>query len=188
VKENILVDPHSRSPSRNTKAGQSASPGGADASRFPGGGKACYAAGAIAKAQGLREDAGQRFSSATPSRRRRQAQLLIRRIIARDLFGAGDPSLNIRLYARGGPLPESARSSSFETSKAGRISVQGGSETTVLQMLALAEGLEKFASDQLHYRRRSRRAQERNSDTLKKILDRKSPDVLCSERHSLRPD
>ena len=169
VKENILVDPHVTVTIAEYQSRPISVTG---AVRMPvvfqAEGRPVTLLEAIAKAQGLREDAGAEILVCnTQPDADGKPQLLIRRIIARDLFGAGDPSLNIRLYGGVGNVK-----------KPGAFPVQGGSETTVLQMLALAEGLEKFASDQAYiYRREAAGPKNEIPIQLKKILDRKSPDV-----------
>jgi len=182
VKENILVDPHVTVTIAEYQSRPISVTG---AVRMPvvfqAEGRPVTLLEAIAKAQGLREDAGAEILVCnTQPDADGKPQLLIRRIIARDLFGAGDPSLNIRLY--GGEevrVPEVGKIFVVgNVKKPGAFPVQGGSETTVLQMLALAEGLEKFASDQAYiYRREAAGPKNEIPIQLKKILDRKSPDV-----------
>ena len=136
---------------------------------------------AITKAQGLREDAGQEIlvSNTQPGPDGKPLQLT-RRINARSLLDASDPSLNLQLY--GGEeirVPEVGKIYVVGNVKhPGAFPVQSGSDTTVLQLLALAEGLEKFASDQAYiYRREAAGPKNEIPIQLKKILDRKSPDV-----------
>lgn len=182
VRENILVDPHVTVTIAEYQSRPISVTG---AVRMPvvfqAEGRPVTLLEAIARAQGLREDAGAEILICnTQSDAEGKPQLLIRRIIARDLFGARDPSLNIRLY--GGEeirVPEVGKIFVVgNVKKPGAFPVQGGNETTVLQMLALAEGLEKFASDQAYiYRREAAGSKNEIPIELKKILDRKSPDV-----------
>jgi len=155
--------------------------GGADASRFPGGGKACYAAGGHREGTGIARGCRGRDSRLQhPARRRRQAPTPDpAHHRARSVRRWRSQPKHSALRRRGGPRARSRQDlRRWKRQKAGRISRSGGSETTVLQMLALAEGLEKFASDQAYiYRREAAGPKNEIPIQLKKILDRKSPDV-----------
>jgi polysaccharide export outer membrane protein len=136
---------------------------------------------AIAKAQGLREDAGQEIlvSNSQPGPDGK-AILLTRRVPARALFDASDPALNLPLY--GGEeirVPEAGKIFVVgNVKKPGAFSVQTGSETTVLQLLALAEGLDNFAESQAFvYRREGAGTKNEIPIPLKDILRRRAPDV-----------
>lgn len=136
---------------------------------------------AIAKAQGLREDAGQEIlvSSSQPGPDGKALQLT-RRINARSLFDASDPSLNMQLY--GGEeirVPEVGKIYVVgNVKKPGAFPVQSGSDTTVLQLLALAEGLDPFFQNQAFiYRREGSGTKNEIPIELKAILQRKAPDV-----------
>ncbi len=136
---------------------------------------------AMAKAQGLREDAGQEIlvSNSQPGPDGKSI-LLTRRISVRALFDASDPSLNLPLY--GGEeirVPEAGKIYVVgNVKKPGAFPVQTGTETTVLQLLALAEGLDNFAENQAFvYRREAAGAKNEIAIPLKDILRRRSPDV-----------
>ena len=136
---------------------------------------------AITKAQGLREDAGQEIlvSNTQPGPDGKPLQLT-RRINARSLLDASDPSLNLQLY--GGEeirVPEVGKIYVVGNVKhPGAFPVQSGSDTTVLQLLALAEGLDGFAENTAFvYRREASGSKNEIPIELKSILQRKSPDV-----------
>ena len=136
---------------------------------------------AIAKAQGLREDAGQEIlvSNSQPGPDGKPLQLT-RRINARTLFDASDPSLNLQLY--GGEeirVPQVGKIYVVgNVKKPGAFPVQSGSDTTVLQLLALAEGLDTFYQNQAFiYRREASGTKNEIPIELKDILQRKAPDV-----------
>lgn len=136
---------------------------------------------AVAKAQGLREDAGQEIlvSNSQPGPDGKSI-LLTRRIPVRALFDASDPSLNLPLY--GGEeirVPEAGKIYVVgNVKKPGAFNVQPGADTTVLQLLALAEGLDNFAENEAFiYRREGAGSKNEIPIPLKDILRRRSPDV-----------
>jgi polysaccharide export outer membrane protein len=100
------------------------------------------------------------------------------------LLGAGDPDLNIRLL--GGEeirVPESGKIYVVgNVKRPGAFPVEDASETTVLKMLALAEGLAPFAGKQAYiYRRDSSTGSKREIPVeLQKILRRQAPDALLA--------
>ena len=62
--------------------------------------------------------------------------------------------------------------------KPGAFAVQDGAETSVLKLLALAEGLSPFAGKQAYiYRREASGSKNEIPIELNKIMERKSPDV-----------
>jgi len=136
---------------------------------------------AITKAQGLREDAGQEILVTTtqPGPDGKPLQLT-RRIMARGLLDASDPSLNLELY--GGEairVPEIGKIYVVgNVKKPGAFPVQSGADTTILQLLALTEGLDPYYENQAFiYRREASGAKNEIPIQLKSILQRKSPDV-----------
>jgi polysaccharide export outer membrane protein len=137
---------------------------------------------AIARAQGLREDAGREIlvSRAQPGPDG-QSMLLTRRIPVRNLIDDADPELNLKLT--GGEeirVPEVSKIYVVgNVKKPGAFPVQGGgSETTVLQMLALAEGLSPYASKQAYiYRQEAAGAKNEIPVPLSKIMKRQAADV-----------
>jgi polysaccharide export outer membrane protein len=138
---------------------------------------------AIARAEGLSVEAGAEIlvsklaaDSSDPIAR------VVQHIPVKALMEANDPNLNLRL--EGGEeirVPEVGKVFVMgNVHKPGAFTVQEASETTVLKMLALSEGLMPFAAKQAYIYRREAGA---NSKTeipieLKKIMDRKAPDVL----------
>jgi polysaccharide export outer membrane protein len=136
---------------------------------------------AVARAQGLREDAGLEIlvSNSQPGPDGKPL-LLTRRVSARALFDASDPALNLQLY--GGEqirVPEAGKIYVVgNVKKPGAFPMQTGSETTVLQLLALSEGLDNFHEDQAYiYRREGNGAKNEIPLPLKDILRRRAPDV-----------
>ncbi len=136
---------------------------------------------AIAKAEGLSEVAGQEIlvSRSQPGPDGKPVTLT-RRIPVRGLVDAADPELNLTLT--GGEevrVPETSKIYVVgNVRKPGSFPVQNGSETTVLQLLALSEGLMPFAGKEAYiYRREAGGAKNEIPIPLGKILERKSPDV-----------
>jgi polysaccharide export outer membrane protein len=136
---------------------------------------------AIARAQGLSENAGPEVlvsrSQLGPDG---ATVMLTRRITVRNLINDADPAVNIKLT--GGEeirVPEASKIYVVgNVKKPGAFPVQNGSETTVLQMLALSEGLEQFSSKNAFiYRREANGGKNEIPVELDKILQRKSPDV-----------
>jgi polysaccharide export outer membrane protein len=136
---------------------------------------------AIARAQGLSENAGSEVlvSSSQPGPNG-TTTTLTRRITVRTLINDADPTVNIKLT--GGEeirVPEVAKIYVVgNVKKPGAYPVQNGSDTTVLQLLALSEGLEQFANKNAFiYRREANGTKNEIPVQLDKILQRKSPDV-----------
>ena len=136
---------------------------------------------AIARAQGLSENAGPEvLVSRTQLGPDGATVMLTRRITVRNLINDADPAVNIKLT--GGEeirVPEVSKIYVVgNIMKPGAYPVQNGSDTTVLQMLALSEGLEQFASKNAFiYRREANGSKNEIPVELDKILQRKSPDV-----------
>ena len=138
---------------------------------------------AIARAEGLSIEAGAEIlvsklaaDSSDPNAR------LVQHIPVKALMEANDPNLNLKL--EGGEeirVPEVGKVFVMgNVHKPGAFTVQEASETTVLKMLALSEGLMPFAAKQAYIYRREAGASSKTEIPieLKKIMDRKSPDVL----------
>jgi polysaccharide export outer membrane protein len=137
---------------------------------------------AIARAEGLGPDAGPEILVSRPgSDPSEDGGRLIQRIPVKTLMEASDPLLNIKL--EGGEeirIPEVGKVFVVgNVRKPGAFPVQDVSETTVLKMLAMSEGLMPFASKQAYIYRRESATGPKNEIAieLKKIMDRKSPDV-----------
>src|SRR5207253_4410189 len=106
--------------------------------------------------------------------------VLTQRIPVRTLLEAADPDLNVNLT--GGEevrVPEIGKIFVVgSVKKSGAFPVQDSSETTVLQMLALAEGLFGVTGKEAFiYRREGNGTKSEIPIQLKDIMDRKSPDV-----------
>jgi polysaccharide export outer membrane protein len=136
---------------------------------------------AIARAQGLNADAGREILISRP-----QAGpdgntiMLTRRISVRSLFDDADPELNVTLT--GGEeirVPEIGKIYVMgNVKRSGAFPVQDGADTTVMQMLALAEGLSPFANKQAFiYRREAAGSKNEIAVPLDKIMKRQAPDV-----------
>jgi polysaccharide export outer membrane protein len=136
---------------------------------------------AIARAQGLSEVAGPEvLVSRSQPGPNGETVMLTRRVTVRNLINDADPAVNIKLT--GGEeirVPEVSKIYVVgNVKRPGAFPVQNGSETTVLQMLALTEGLEQFSSKNAFiYRREANGGKNEIPVELDKILQRKSPDV-----------
>ena len=136
---------------------------------------------ALARAQGLTNDAGREIlvSRAQPEPDGKSI-MLTRRISVRGLFDDADPALNLILT--GGEeirVPEIGKVYVMgNVKKSGAFPVQDGFDTTVMQMLALAEGLAPFAGKQAFiYRREGAGAKNEIAVPLEKIMKRQAPDM-----------
>lgn len=111
-----------------------------------------------------------------------QSATLVQRIPVRGLFEAADPELNIPL--NGGEeirVPESGKVYVVgNVKKPGAFPVQDATQTSVLKVLALAEGLDAYASKEAYIYRREAGPGGRKSEIpieLSKIMQRKAPDA-----------
>jgi polysaccharide biosynthesis/export protein len=137
---------------------------------------------AIARAEGLTLEAGPEIlvSRLDPDPSNVNART-VQRIPVKELMEASDPNLNLKL--EGGEeirVPEVGKVFVLgNVHKPGAFAVQEASETTVLKMLALSEGLMPFASRKAYIYRREDTTGPKNEIAieLKKIMDRKAPDV-----------
>jgi polysaccharide export outer membrane protein len=139
---------------------------------------------AVARAQGLREDAGREIlvSRSQPGPDGKPV-MLTRRIPVRGLIDDADPELNVTLT--GGEeirVPEVSKIYIMgNVKKPGAFPVQDGADTTIMQMLALAEGLMPFANKQAFiYRREAAGPKNEIPVSLDKIMKRQSPDVVLT--------
>lgn len=138
---------------------------------------------ALARAQGLTNEAGREI---LVSRSQPEADgksiLLTRRIPVRGLLDDADPALNVILT--GGEeirVPEMGKIYVLgNVKKPGAFPVQGY-DTTVLEMLALAEGLAPFAGKQAYiYRREGAGPKNEIAVPLEHIMKRKAADVTLT--------
>ncbi len=139
---------------------------------------------AVARAQGLREDAGREIlvSRAQPGPDGKLITLT-RRVSVRGLIDDADPELNLQLV--GGEeirVPEVSKIYVMgNVKKPGAFPVQDGFDTTIMQMLALAEGLMPFANKQAFiYRREAGGNKNEIPVALDKIMNRRAPDVTLT--------
>ncbi len=137
---------------------------------------------ALARAEGLAPDAGPEILvSRTQPGEQGQSNTLVQRVAVKALIDAADPDFNVRLH--GGEeirVPEAGKVFVVgNVKKPGAYAVQDVSDTTVLKMLALAEGLMPFAARQAFIYRREGGTAAKNEIPieLQKIIDRRSPDV-----------
>jgi len=137
---------------------------------------------AISQAGGLTENAGPEILvSQKPADGDLNETALVRRIPVRGLINAVDPSLNLAL--QGGEVVRVPEAGKFyvlgNVHKPGAFSITDGSESTVLKALALSEGQDHFTGH-IAYIYRSEVASGGRHEIpieLKKIMDRKAPDV-----------
>jgi polysaccharide export outer membrane protein len=140
---------------------------------------------AITRAGGVTPEAGSeilvsRKPGASPS----ASAGLVQRISVKSLIEHGDAGVNLELT--GGEevrVPEGGKIFVIgNVRKPGAYSLQGDSATTVLQALALAEGLSPNAGSQAFVFRRESGTSTKNEIPveLKKILDRKAPDTALA--------
>lgn len=136
---------------------------------------------ALARAQGLSNAAGREIlvSRVEPDPDGKSI-MLTRRVNVRSLFDDASPELNLIL--NGGEeirVPEIGKVYVMgNVKKPGAFVVQDGLDTTIMQMLALAEGLVPYASKQAFiYRREGAGAKNEIVVPLEKIMKRQAPDV-----------
>ena len=128
---------------------------------------------ALARAEGLAPEAGLEILVSRPDQ-------LVRRIPVKALIDEADAETNIRLF--GGEeirVPEAGKIYVVgNVKKPGAFPVRDSADTSVLKMLALAEGLAPYASRQAYiYRREPGAAKQEIVIELEKIMKRKSADV-----------
>jgi polysaccharide export outer membrane protein len=110
-----------------------------------------------------------------------QPTSLIQRIPVKGLIDAADPEANLKLL--GGEeirVPEAGKVFIVgNVKRPGAFIVDDGAETSVLKMLALAEGLAPYAAKQAFiYRREASGSKNEISIELNKIMERKAPDAI----------
>jgi polysaccharide export outer membrane protein len=136
---------------------------------------------AITRAGGLASEAGPEIlvtrSQTGPDGK---SSVLVQRILAKSLINAADPALNIVL--NGGEeirVPESGKVYVVGNVKSpGAFLVGDGTETTVLKMMALSQGLAPYAAKEAYvYRREGNGSKNEIPIPLSQIMERKAPDV-----------
>ena len=137
---------------------------------------------AIARAGGLSQEAGPEILvSRTEPGPDGAPTSLTQRISVKAFIGKADPEVNLKLV--GGEevrVPEAGKVFVVgNVKKPGAFAVQDSTETTVLKMLAMAEGLMPYASKQAFIIRRDDQAGRSREIPveLNQIMQRKSPDV-----------
>jgi len=137
---------------------------------------------AISRAGGFSDHAGSEVLVSRPSTGADgHAATLVQRVPVQGLIDGEDSSLNLTL--QGGEeirVPEAGRVFVLgDVKKPGAFFLTDGSESSVLKALALSEGLDSFASHTAYIYRREGGTGDRNEIPvpLKKIMDRKAPDV-----------
>src|ERR1700744_2589304 len=135
---------------------------------------------AIARAGGLREDAGSDIVVSKQLVRDGKPVRNTETIPVRKLIDHADPSLNVMLH--GGEevlVPEALKIYVVgNVKKPGAYPIRNDEDTTVLQLLALSEGLVPYSAKVAYvYRRTPGGAKTELPVALAKIMKRKSPDV-----------
>lgn len=135
---------------------------------------------AITRAGGLSPEAGSEILVSRAALDQNAAAALIQRIPVHGLIDAADPKLNISLT--GGEeirVPEAGRVFIVgNVKKPGAYPIQDGRDSSVLKMLAVAEGLEPFAMKEAYiYRREASGSKNEIAIPLKQIMERKAPDM-----------
>lgn len=137
---------------------------------------------ALTRAEGLNPEAGPEILVSKAQKGPDGAPTtLVQRISVKGLLDAADPDLNLRLT--GGEeirVPEAGRIYIVgNVRRPGAFPVRDAVESSVLQILALSEGLLPFSSDHAYIYRREGALGGKNEIPIemKKIIDRKAPDV-----------
>jgi polysaccharide biosynthesis/export protein len=136
---------------------------------------------AVTRAGGLTPEAGSEIliSKSQPGPDGEPTSL-IQRVPVKALIDSGDPESNLKLT--GGEeirVPEAGKVFVVgNVKKPGAFPVQDGAETSVLKVLALAEGLVPFAGKQAYiYRREASGSKNEIPIELSRIMDRRAPDA-----------
>ena len=135
---------------------------------------------AIARAGGIREDAGSDIVVSKEVMRDGKPTRITQTIPVRKLIDNADPSLNVMLH--GGEevlVPEALKIYVVgNVKKPGAYPVRNDEETTILQLLALSEGLTPYSAKVAYvYRRLPGGSKTEVPVPLAKIMKRQSPDV-----------
>jgi len=137
---------------------------------------------AISRAGGLTDNAGSEvLVSGQPTVESDKSVKLIQRIPVHSLLAGENPALNLHL--EGGEeirVPEAGRVFVVgNVKKPGAFYITDGAESSVMKALALSEGLNSYSSHKAYIYRQEAGSGGRNEIPveLKKIMDRKMPDV-----------
>lgn len=137
---------------------------------------------AITRAGGLSSEAGPEILvTRTQPGPNGAPAALVQRILVKGLIDAADPALNIVL--NGGEeirVPESGKVYVIGNVKQpGAFPMGDGTESSVLKMLALSQGLMPYAAKEAYiYRREGNGSKNEIPIPLSKIMERKAPDTL----------
>lgn len=140
---------------------------------------------ALGRAQGLSENAGPEIlvtrapvDGAAP---------VVERIAVKGLIDAADPALNIELHG-GEQVSVAAAGRVFvvgNVKRPGSFRSDEGSGMTVLKALAMAEGLAPYSAHEVYVLRKNGGGSEEVMVPLRKIMDRKAPDVALASNDIL---
>ena len=136
---------------------------------------------AIARAEGLTLEAGAEMLVARSGS--------VQRVPVKELMEGANPELNLKLEG-GDEIRVPAAGKVFvvgNVHRPGAFAMQTAGETTVLKMLAMAEGLMPYASRQAYIYRQNGASGAKTEIPieLRKIMDRKAPDVALAENDIL---
>src|SRR2546421_7435794 len=142
---------------------------------------------ALARAEGLSAEAGKEILVTRPSPIP-GGQPWIERIAAAELIGAANPSANVML--QGGEevrVPEAGRVFVVgNVKRPGTFRMEETVPMTVMTALALSEGLSPFSAKEAYIYRMGEGSQKHEiAVALRKILDRKAPDVALEAKDIL---
>jgi polysaccharide biosynthesis/export protein len=136
---------------------------------------------AISRAEGLADDAGPEIliSKVQPGVDGKPATL-VQRVAVKALIDAADPELNLKL--EGGEeirVPDAGKVYVVgNIRKPGAFAIKESSETSVMRLLALSEGLLPYSGKQAFiYRKEASGGKNEIPIDLERIIQRKSPDV-----------
>jgi polysaccharide export outer membrane protein len=135
---------------------------------------------AIARAGGMREDAGSDIVVSKEVLRNGKPVRITQTIPVRKLIDNADPTLNVLLHGGEEVLVPEARKIYVvgNVKKPGAYPVKSDEETTILQLLALSEGLTPYSAKVAYvYRRSPGGTKTEVPIPLAKIMKRQSPDV-----------
>lgn len=136
---------------------------------------------AISRAEGLSDDAGPEILvSKVQTGEDGKSRTLVQRIPVKVLIDAADPDSNLQL--QGGEeirVPDAGRIYVVgNVKKPGAFPIKDSSETSVMRLLALSEGLLAYSSKTAYiYRKEASGGKNEIPIDLEKIVQRKAPDV-----------
>lgn len=135
---------------------------------------------ALARAGGMREDAGSDIVVSKEVMRAGTLTRVTQNIPVRQLIDNADPGVNVMLHGGEEVLVPEAQKIYIvgNVKKPGAYPIRNDEETTILQLLALSEGLSPFPAKIAYvYRRTPAGAKTEVPVELAKIMKRKAPDV-----------